>query len=97
MGICSFDARSRLGPSIQCILAFLHTCACIQCILAVGCEGVWSKLRPGALDRWIGLDRRVKNFNFQGSEAQIGNAFNSKGLGIDFLVQKDSVFRAPKK
>ena len=51
----------------------------------------------GALDRWIRLDRRVKNFNFQGSEAQIGNAFNSKGLGIDFLVQKDSVFRAPKK
>ena len=43
---------------------------------------------PGALDRWIGLDRRVKNCNFQGSEAQIGNAFNSKGLGIDFLVQR---------
>ena len=38
----------------------------------------------GALDRWIGLDCRVKNCNFQGSEAQIGNAFNSKGLGIDF-------------
>ena len=47
-------------------------------------KGFGQNSGQGALDRWIGLDRRVKNCNFQGFEAQIGNAFNSKGLGIDF-------------